>query len=337
MIEGVTISQVATVEQAREVRRLFLEVYGEEYPVRLYYEPELLLEANHTGTLLSMIASDQAGKVLGHCALYSSAPNPRLKEVGAALVHPSTRGQGVAVALGLGLMKLIRLENLADWLFTEAVCNHPATQIASAKQGFVETALELSLMPASAYRKEESAQGRVSTMLSFFPLHDSGSSLNVPPLYQKMIASSIAALDIEREISKDKRDSFETGKSVLERWNNEAAGVTRWRVDTVGRDLRDYLDSPAEVSQVYFRLSSPNISWAVEEARAGGYFYSGYLPCWFGGDDGLLMQRLTEEPVWDELVLASGRARSFGEVLRSDRQTVVSAVARSRKGTREGA
>ena len=49
----------------------------------------------------------------------------------------------------------------------EAVCNHTFTQKAGARLGAFETGIELDLLPASSYVKEQSSQGRVAALVMF--------------------------------------------------------------------------------------------------------------------------------------------------------------------------
>ena len=178
------ISPLRDVEQARGVRQLFLDVYGDGYPIALYYEPDNLWQAHQRGDTVCEVALAEDGSVVGHCALYRSAPNPRLMEMGAGLVHPKARGTGAIGLLVNGLLDYVKANGAADWVFGEAVCNHAVTQRTLSNTGFVETALEIDLMPAAAYTKEASAFGRVSTLLSFHQISDTEGEVYLPQRYR---------------------------------------------------------------------------------------------------------------------------------------------------------
>src|SRR5512133_155835 len=77
------------------VARLFGQVYGEGYPIDIYYRPDRLIEENAAGRVLSSVARTQAGEVVGHDALVLLDPASRLYENAAGVVLPGFRGQGV--------------------------------------------------------------------------------------------------------------------------------------------------------------------------------------------------------------------------------------------------
>ena len=52
-------------EDAEGIVRLFLEIYGEGYPIRLFYDPEAVIAANRDGEYISIVARTDSGKVIG--------------------------------------------------------------------------------------------------------------------------------------------------------------------------------------------------------------------------------------------------------------------------------
>ena len=61
-------------EDAEGIANLFLSVYGEGYPVKTYLDPEKLREENAAGRVISSVARTEKGDIVGHNALYNSAP-----------------------------------------------------------------------------------------------------------------------------------------------------------------------------------------------------------------------------------------------------------------------
>ena len=61
------------------------------------------------------------------------------------------------------------------------------------------------------------------------------------------------------------------------------------------------------------------MDWATDILRSRGYFSGGALLQWFG-TDGLLMQKVLDEPSWDDMVLVSDRARDLAKQVRADWQ-----------------
>jgi hypothetical protein len=78
-------------EDAWKLARLFYEVYGDGYPMDLYYVPELLLAEIESGRLHCVVARAKNGDIVGHMGLYRCAPSPLLYESGVGLVAQSYR------------------------------------------------------------------------------------------------------------------------------------------------------------------------------------------------------------------------------------------------------
>ncbi len=313
----ISIGPLVRLEQAQGVASLFLQVYGRGYPVDLYYDAERLLAANQDGSTLSEIAWDETGRVVGHCAFYRSAPNPRLLEMGAGLVHADTRGMGTIAGLVRALVARAGDQGLADWLFAEAVCNHTTTQRTVHRERFIDTALEVDLMPAAAYTQEASAVGRVSTLLSFLAIEDQGAEVYLPAAYADELRSLYEALGVSRTVLEEAPGEVLEGRGECRRWHNEAADLLRLTVVEVGTELESWLTETATILQLSLPLDSPLVGWAVDKAQAAGFVLSGLLPRWSGVDH-LLLQRFAGPTEWDRIALESERAQSTLQRVRDE-------------------
>ena len=238
MTDTLSILPLSELSQAEKVRDLFLEVYGEGYPVEVYYQPEKLLAINREGDTRSVIAQTGEGDVVAHLAYFPSAPNRRLRELGAGLVSSRLRGQGVMGSMVEAAVKVAQESGDVSVLFGESVCNHTFSQRLLDKLGFVDTALELNLMPAEAYKAEQSATGRVASALSFFPLEERDRELVLPALLASRLESSIAWASSPRQTRID--DSLERPQleqSELKSHRIAMARLTRIEVVSIGTDL----------------------------------------------------------------------------------------------------
>lgn len=312
-------------EDAAGVVALFKSVYGEGYPVRTYMDPDLLIEENAAGRVTSSVARTPSGAIVGHASLFNSAPNPRIFESGAGLVHTLYRGgQGISTRLFCHCIETGRQSPGVDLVFGEPVCNHPYSQKVLIGQAFVCCALEMNLMPAEAYSKEESAGGRVSTLLGFLPLKPVSATVYVPGRYRDQVAFCYSGLDLERR--------FETAGGVPESDRTamdiqvfDFAGVARLAVTDPGADFpsriaseeTDLADRGIRVFQVWLNLGQPWVENAVETLRAMGYFFGGVLPLWFGSD-GLLMQKVLDTPDWEGTVLEGDRNKALGAMIKNE-------------------
>ena len=145
-------------EDAAGIVELVRAVYGEGYPIKVFYDEKALTDANAQGEYYSIVARTQSGKIVGVEHLFPSAPYKSLYETGAGMVLKDYRQFGI----NKRMMKFIYDEWVSDQgniqeTFGEAVCNHPHMQRVVSQMRHVETALELALMPAEAYNKEQSA------------------------------------------------------------------------------------------------------------------------------------------------------------------------------------
>ena len=118
-------------------------------------------------TVIRIVALEHS-KIIGQTAIYSfTSPNPSLYEEGQGIVLPEYRNQKILEkCLGYG-HQVVYPQLQIEQVWAEAVCNHIFTQKAGARLGYFETGLELDLMPASSYVKEQSSQGRVAAFLMF--------------------------------------------------------------------------------------------------------------------------------------------------------------------------
>jgi hypothetical protein len=309
---------------AEGIAALFRSVYGEEYPVKLVYNPEELIAAFERKENIPVVARTKDGRIIAHEALYRSSPNMHLYEAGQGLVLAELRGSGIngkineyvceVVAPGLGM----------ESIFGEAVCNHIYMQKTWSKFQTVETAIEVDLMPEEAYAVEASAKGRVATLLMFRNYRERKQTIYLPGVYQDQLQFMYSALSDAQDFQRCD-DALPTGPSSMDVQVFDFAKVARITVGKPGTDFKEALaqqektlvDRGMIVFQLWLNLSWPFIDKAVEAARGQGYFFGGLLPRWFG-TDGLLMQKVMQTPNWEGLHLYSERARKILGLVRAD-------------------
>jgi hypothetical protein len=59
---------------AESVVRLFRQVYGDEYPFKLFYDQDKLARANEQGDYYTIVARSKSGEIVGIHNLFRSAP-----------------------------------------------------------------------------------------------------------------------------------------------------------------------------------------------------------------------------------------------------------------------
>ena len=311
---------------AKGIVELFRAVYGEGYPIKVFYDEKGLTDANAQGEYYSIVARTESGKVVGVQHLYRSAPYKSLYEAGAGLVLKEYRQFGVNKRmLDFVFNKWVPKQGTIEHTFGEAVCNHPYMQRVVSQMGHVETALEIALMPAEAYDKERSASGRVAALLVFRCYKPKPHGVFLPPAYEKELRWIYSRLDDSRDLSLGEKSLPANLSSKAEMTVFDFARVARIAIYEMGHDLADYLTNlenqalaqKAVVIQVWLKLSAPWSGPAVDILRSKGYFFGGVLPRWFD-QDGLLMQKLVCEPDFDGIQLYSDEAKEILSIVKED-------------------
>ncbi len=311
---------------AKGIVGLFREVYGDGYPIKVFYDEKALTDANAEGEYHSIVARTDSGKIVGVQHLYRSAPYKSLYETGAGLVLKDFRQFGV----NKRMLKFI----YDDWVpdqdhiqetFGEAVCNHPYMQKVVAQMGHVETALEIALMPAEAYDKERSAAGRVAALLAFRCYKPKPHAIFLPPAYEGQLRWIYSRLDDTRDLAVAKKTLPANVASKAEMTVFDFARVARIAIHESGDDLEDRLANLEEqalaqkvaVIQAWLKLNAPCSGSAVDILRSRGYFFGGVLPRWFD-EDGLLMQKLVCDPDFEGIQLYSDEAKEIFSMVKED-------------------
>jgi len=190
---------------------------------------------------------------------------------------------------------------------------------------YVETAIEIALMPAEAYAKEKSAAGRVATLGAFRCYRPKPHRIFLPAAYDSVLRGIYGRLDDTRSlVSSVEKIPGGTG-SRAEMTLFDFAGVARIALQEIGADLGEYvaaleqkaIERKAVVFQVWLDLAQPRIGRAVEILRERGYFFGGTLPRWFDSD-GLLMQKLLCPPNFEGIVLVSDSVKELLEFIKED-------------------
>ena len=317
-------------EDAMGVVSTCFAVYGSGYPVDTYYLPEKLVEENAKGKIHSVVARTQSNEVIGHGALFhSSSPFRGMYEAGQYIIQKAYRGSGVVLDINRYVTRLCPDKYDVAAMYGEPVTNHTITQKMSQDEGWVETALEMDLMPARAYASDETVKGRVSTLLAFNIRKDRPHTLYLPQVYTDRIKQDLTQLSLDRELSVPRAETPELKKSQTLQEFFEFAGVGRLQVLKTGKDIgaviqtfmNDIQEQNYHVAQVFLPLDQPLIHKTCMELNTNGFFYGGYLPRWFDSD-GIIMQKIYGRPNFEGLKLYSEKAKRLMGYIKKDWQRV---------------
>ncbi len=318
------------IEDAPGIARLFRQVYGEGYPIRIYYLPDQLIEENASGRIISCVARTPSGEVVGHNALVLLDPATHLYENAAGAVLPGFRGQ--AIFPRLFKYTIVNTSNRfgVEGIVGEPVCSHTHVQKMCLQLDFKESGLEVDLMPAAAYGMESGPGNRVSVLLGTFKHRPGVQTIRMPMAYRDELEYLYAGLNVERTFELSSSDLPTEGASKGGMSLFDVAQVARIVIDCIGPDFGPFISSTERdarekgivIFQIWLPLASPCTSAATEILRGHGYFLGGLMPCRLKDGDGLLMQKVSQEPKWEDIALYSERAKRIGEMIKRDWQRV---------------
>ena len=313
-------------EDAEGVVRLFRSVYGAGYPVSTYMDPQRLIEENRARRIISSVARTSRGDVVGHNALFNSAAHPGTYESGAGAVHAHYRGgKGIFTLMVDHGLEIAATFPEVNAVFCEPVCNHIFSQKLTEKAGFILRALEVDLMPSSAYEKEATVSGRVSAFLTFRTFHPRPHAVYLPAVYRDVLCFLYEGLDDHRDFRLSDSGAPSGSLSDIRPQVFDFAGVARVAVHQPGEDFalrmeqleRELEGKGIQVVQVWLNLACEWVGEAVETLRGRGFFLGGALPRWFDSD-GLLMQKIRSRPYWEGIQLFGDRAGQILKLVRED-------------------
>jgi len=313
-------------EDASGIGGLFRDVYGEQYPIRLYYEPDALTRANASGECCSIVARSQTGRVVGVSHVVQSSPYKGIYESAAGLVLREFRSLGISNRLQWFLFhRWLPSRPRVVGIFGEPVCMHTHLQKNWHALGAVEFGLELALIPGSAFGTESVNYARVACTAAYRSVVPKAHPVYLPEVYAHALRFLYSELPEPRSFSLALAPLPQDRISDCRIRIFDFASVARVAFHETGADLADAIDNMekdvrrqgVEVIQVWLKLGDPWAGAAVDVFRRNGYFLGGILPRWFD-DDGLFMQKLYCSPCWDGIHLYTDRAKKILELIQED-------------------
>jgi len=302
-----------SAKEAIMVSQCIYRAYGYSYPDDYMYYPERIVHLNETGKMTSVVALDEAEKIVGHCALVRHDQG-LVAELDHAVVAPANRKGGLLQRMTSLLEKESCFKNLKG-IYVQAVTSHTFSQRVIENLGYKECALFLGLLPRSIrFKKIRSA-----------PLSQRESCAVYYKSVGPILGSKVYAPDRHCEILRQIYQHLGLPVEFLEGDEPEDQGALRVsyhsslafgeiKILKVGKESRTELKRGlldlleiAGAGTVYLDLplaqaGSPDLCAAAETE---GFFFSGLGPCFAPDGDVLTLQYLKEELDTSQVQMAS--------------------------------
>jgi anti-sigma regulatory factor (Ser/Thr protein kinase)/GNAT superfamily N-acetyltransferase len=310
-------------EDSVNLARCIYRCYGYTY-ISDYYYPDRVKELLESGLLLSYIALNPEGEVIGHIAIKRNSPDSHVGDGGQAVVDPRYRGNGFLGKLILSFADYARQKGMYG-AYSEAVTIHPFSQKASIAMGGFETGALLGFVPANTtFKKIIGETQKRQTVVLMYTSGNMEPLRNVyPPLHHEAIIRDIYGKStLKRNIVSvtdyKGRAEMDTQSKVNVRVVAEL-GQAYMKVIEFGADLEDLVKFRLRelclrrVDCIYIDLplSDPATQRSVAALEMRGFFFGGIIPELYDGDI-LRLQYLNNLDVKDEQIQT---ASEFGKRL----------------------
>ena len=286
-------------DDAAGVTRLVEGIYGDTYYPRDLYTPDEIVQLNEAEKLVSIVALDPAGQVIGHYAL--ERPNlEAVAEASDAIVAAAFRHHHLFEEMRTPLRaeaKRLGLTGLVGY----PVTNHLFSQKAEEHFGSHPCGVALGLWPRSFHNMPEPMPQRMSFVIYFDYVSPATHVVHVAAPHREMLSRIYQQYGIAHELC-DNAPEVETGDIVLQHEPEVQTGtirVCRAGADTAAaiREARERLcdECGAQAITLELPLVQPETAEVCRAVEEDGFFFSGLGPACAADGDVLLLQYLVED------------------------------------------
>src|SRR3954470_3481547 len=244
---------------AIQVSQVIYRVYGYSYPNPDLYYADHIVHLNETGELVSVVAVDESGTVVGHYALERPGLGP-VAEAGQAVVAPAHRGRKLMEQMHAYLESEGRRLGLAG-IYVQPVTAHTFSQRVQEDFGIRPCGVSLGVWPALVFKQiAEEAQPERSTLMLYYKYMQppAPSVVHVPAHHRAMVERIYANLGgpVEFQVGRAPRGYGKVSVSYLKTHRLATIHVQQIGVDTAAevRRVREDLVELAAVDAVLLEL-----------------------------------------------------------------------------------
>ncbi len=323
-------------EDAAGVSACFQRVYGDTYVVHPdVYHPDAIAQENRTGRLISVVAIDPRGTLVGHYAVERPELGP-IGETGEAVVLPEHRHHQLMERMRRLLVEEARRLRMIG-LYGLPVTNHVFSQKMYEHTDGHPVGVCLGDTPKSFHNIAEPLTQRLSCLLYFEYLQKPPPAVcHAPPRHRDVLARIYRQFGIDVDfaptairMTEVRTGAPPAGPGEIETSFSADLGqgvirVVRCGTGSAGR-IRELLREWRGAAQVISldlplaQAGVPDLCRSVEEL---GFFFSGLGPCFAGDGDALRLQLLDTKLDISQLQIADPFARELVDYVARERDRI---------------
>jgi len=273
--------------------------YGYSYSDYIYY-PQKVIKMVENKELISHVAVNKKGEVIGHVALEFSENSETTAELGVAFTNPNYRGHKVFHNLCVSIINEAKAIGLKG-LYANAVTGHTISQIGLAKFDFIPTGINLGYIMDFDFKKITGISNqRLNTLTMFLNFTNSENKrIYLPPKYAEITEYIYELLNMKRHIKSNiEVDTFEQEKGIMHTSMNSLINVAFMEVHEYGKDTLEEIISKwkyyklEKVSVIYLYLDLENeyTPFITKRINEMGFIFAGIIPNFINEKDALIMQ-----------------------------------------------
>jgi RimJ/RimL family protein N-acetyltransferase len=293
--------------------------YGDSYPIKVMYDKEKLAKIINAKQMVSVIAKNDLGQIIGHCALTFEGAHNTSPEAGRMFVDPAYRGHHISEEIAKKRVALAKELNLIGF-WAACVTNHPYSQDEMITLGGNETGALLSVAPPDVVMKglQNFSDSRRSVITFYLPLERNVQTIYVPSQHADVLKSLSQVIGLDREILQS--NVLGSGKSILTVDIHEINHSANIEIHHIGADLMNVLSQqlsklePLNLAALFLNLPINQVAaaQACTELESMGFFWGAWIPNYSVQGDIFRLQKMNSSINAEEIICA----RAQGETLK---------------------
>jgi serine/threonine-protein kinase RsbW len=324
--------RLMTEDDAVALARCIYRAYGYTYVDFIYY-PDRIAEMLRAGLMMSCVAENDAGEIVGHLALLRNGPDSAIAESAIAVVDPRYRGHSLFKTMKVFMAEEGTRRGLLG-LYSEAMTLHPFTQKGNIALGAHETGLVLAYVPGDVNTRkiEASPQGERAALLLYYMRtnQEPHRIIFAPPQHRTVLEDICRRIGLDRQFAELTEAPPSAEATRLDVKVRPDLGLATIIVRACGEDadqqVRHHLVDLCrrKIDAIYLDLpladpASPRLCAACE---AAGFFFAGMIPEYDGGDVLRLQYMNNLDIRMEGIVVVSDIGRQLFDHVASERQRV---------------